>query len=100
VRAANDNKLLNRCMPPEVVRRDAVGAAVRAGLPNPDNFTLLGFYPMQIGKYRGQTFHWLMENDMGYVEVRVSQLWYHPPQLHRQTSGLPSMNRYFGHPLL
>jgi len=39
-------------------------------------------------------------NAQGRIEVRVSQLWYHPPQPHRETSGLPSMNRYFGHPLL
>ena len=74
VKAANEKKLLNRCMSPEVVRGDAVAAAVKAGLPNPDNFTLLGFYPMQIGKYRGQTFHWLMENDMGYVAYLVNQV--------------------------
>ena len=72
--AANKKGLLNRCMPPEVVRRDAVAAAVKAGLTNPDHFTLLGFYPMQIVKYRGQTFHWLMENDMDYVAYLVNQV--------------------------
>ena len=38
-----------KCMPPEVVRRDAMAAAVQAGLPYPDKFTLLGFYQMQTG---------------------------------------------------
>jgi len=33
VKAANDKKLLYRCVPPEVVRRDAVAASVKAHSP-------------------------------------------------------------------
>ena len=54
-------------LPHEKVHEKAVKLARERGLLNPDQNTLRGFYEIQIGEYQGQTFHWLVENDMGYV---------------------------------
>ena len=58
----------------EQVHRQAVKEAKDKGFQDPDPFTLRGLYQIQFGKYRGQTFHWITENDIGYAVHLLCQI--------------------------
>ena len=58
----------------EEVHAAALNRAHDAGIQRPDANSTRGFYEMQIGKYQGQSFRWLVENDMGYVTHLLTQI--------------------------
>ena len=58
----------------ERVHADAFIRVRETGYPSPDAVTLCGFYEIQFGKYRGQTFHWLLENALGYAAWMVGAI--------------------------
>lgn len=63
-----------KAIPQEDVHAIALNRAREAGIRNPDANTVRGFYEMQIGEYQGQTFRWLLENDLGYVTYLLTQI--------------------------
>nr|XP_034335795.1 uncharacterized protein LOC117692354 [Crassostrea gigas] len=55
------------CEPPSQVKAKAV-RAVKSKNGDPKNVQILhGQFPIQFGKYRGQTFLWMVENCLGYA---------------------------------
>lgn len=59
--------------PAEVVR-SAERLAAQMELINPSLFELRSLYEIQFGKYRDQTFQWLMENAIGYASYIVATM--------------------------
>lgn len=51
----------------EQVRQNALTVVCVRGGDTSDKKEVLGEYVLQFGKYKGKTFHWLLENDMGYT---------------------------------
>lgn len=56
----------------EEVHKNAVKELEQEGLKDPSLFDIRGQYRLQLGKYFGQTFHWLAENDIGYATFIVA----------------------------
>eukprot|EP00064_Thunnus_orientalis_P001114 superscaffoldBa00000071_g1116 len=46
---------------------DAKARAMAGGGDCSDTKLVLSQYEMQFGKYRGQSFHWLLSNNVGYI---------------------------------
>ncbi|XP_078492897.1 uncharacterized protein LOC144748422 [Ciona intestinalis] len=62
------------CLPPAQVRSHAIQAAKqRSGNPG-DKLNVLGEYLIQFGKYKGQSFKWMLENDLGYTVWLMSNI--------------------------
>ncbi|KAK0132914.1 hypothetical protein N1851_031722 [Merluccius polli] len=58
---------------PEEVRREARDRVAQRGGDPTDDPQVLAESELQLGRYRGQTFRWLLENDVGYaVNLAVS----------------------------
>ncbi|XP_041083829.1 uncharacterized protein LOC121299805 [Polyodon spathula] len=56
----------------EEVRRNAVAHVVSEGADPGNTMLVLAQSTMQFGKYRGQTFRWLLGNDVGYAVSLVA----------------------------
>jgi hypothetical protein len=56
----------------EEVHNNAVQELKQLGLNDPSLFDIRGQYKFQLGKYCGQSFHWLAENDIGYATFIVA----------------------------
>ncbi|TNN25027.1 hypothetical protein EYF80_064846 [Liparis tanakae] len=54
------------------VTQDARDRVVAGGGDCTDNKLLLSRFEMQLGKYRGQSFHWLAIHDIGYLVMIVA----------------------------
>ncbi|KAK0151968.1 hypothetical protein N1851_006667 [Merluccius polli] len=52
---------------PEVVRREARDRVAQKGGDPTDDLQVLAESELQLGQYWGQTFRWLLENDVGYA---------------------------------
>ncbi|KAK0140606.1 hypothetical protein N1851_022420 [Merluccius polli] len=52
---------------PEEVRREARDRVAQKGGDPTDDLQVLAESELQLGQYRGQTFRWLLENDVGYA---------------------------------
>ena len=52
---------------PEAVRREARDREVQKGGDPADRQQVLAESELQLGQHRGQTFRWLLENDVGYA---------------------------------
>ena len=52
---------------PDLVHKTAEAQLRRLGGSTTDNLQVLGQYTLQIGQYFGQSFKWLLENDLGYA---------------------------------
>lgn len=77
-----------RAKKPEEVEAEARAHVVSKG-GDPANATLvLSRWKMQFGRYQGQTFHWLLENDVGYCVNLVSS---HQKERERTGSQSPLM---------
>ena len=50
----------------EVVRANACKVVLERGGDLSDKLEVLGEYILQFGKYKGRSFRWLLENDVGY----------------------------------
>jgi hypothetical protein len=59
---------------PDVVEREAVAAVQKLGGDVTCRQHVLGQYKIQFGKYRGQTFHWVVENALGFAAYLVYDL--------------------------
>ncbi|WAR12544.1 hypothetical protein MAR_026724, partial [Mya arenaria] len=70
----NVHKGWTHALPQDNVHANAQRAAREQGIQDPDRFTLRGLYELQLGKYRGQTFHWLLENDVGYATFLICKM--------------------------
>ncbi|CAL8276695.1 unnamed protein product [Merluccius merluccius] len=49
------------------VRQNALAKVRHRGGDASDNIEVLGDYILQFGKYKGKSFRWLLENDVGYA---------------------------------
>ena len=56
-----------RAQKPEEVEREARARVVSGGGDPGNPMLVLGCHSIQLGKYQGQTFRWLLENDAGYA---------------------------------
>ncbi|CAL8269592.1 unnamed protein product [Gadus morhua 'NCC'] len=56
-----------RAQKPEEVEREARARVVSGGGDPGNPMLVLGCHSIQLGKYWGQTFRWLLENDAGYA---------------------------------
>lgn len=51
----------------EAVKTKSLATVVGRGGDRTDKLEVMGEYVLQFGKYKGQTFRWLLENDVGYT---------------------------------
>lgn len=51
----------------EVVRANALASVTQRGGDRTIRHEVMSEYVLQFGKYKGQTYRWLLENDMGYT---------------------------------
>ncbi|XP_028973536.1 uncharacterized protein LOC106023952 [Esox lucius] len=58
----------------EVVRKNAISVVLQRGGDVSDKAEVLGEYILQFGKYRGKSFRWLLENDVGYTMYLIKNL--------------------------
>ena len=56
-----------RAKKPEEVEKEARARVVSGGGDPGNPMLVLGCHSIQLGKYQGQTFRWLLENDAGYA---------------------------------
>ena len=63
-----------RAMPHDDVHAVALQRMPRRGRGRPPVNEIRGYYSIQFGQYQGQTFRWLVENDMGYVTQLLVQV--------------------------
>ena len=54
------------------VRKQAIEAVRRRGGDVSDETEVLSEYALQFGAFHGQTFHWILENGLGYAAWLVS----------------------------
>ncbi|KAK3108099.1 hypothetical protein FSP39_001157 [Pinctada imbricata] len=54
------------CQPPEIIQKKAKEEVRRQGDPS-NKQHVLGQNIMQFGRYRGQSFKWMLENCLGYA---------------------------------
>jgi hypothetical protein len=59
---------------PEAVEERAKEAVKKAGGDVNNKQHVLGMYSIQFGKYRGQTFKWMLENCLGYAGWLVDDM--------------------------
>lgn len=74
VRKENTNKSWPSAQTHEQVLAQAQRSARDQGISDPDMFTIRGMMHVQFGQFRGQTFHWLMENAIGYASFVMYQM--------------------------
>lgn len=64
------------CLPPEVMHSQAVQKVEDGGGDPANRMDCLSEYRLQFGAYQGQSFRWILENDMGYSAYLVDSLRY------------------------
>ncbi|XP_060749159.1 uncharacterized protein LOC132861576 [Tachysurus vachellii] len=76
-RVIKDNPALQDKSAPkkeELVRQNALAVVRQRGGDASDKREVLGEYILQFGKYKGKSFRWLLENDMGYTIYLIKNL--------------------------
>ena len=58
----------------DLVKVDALTVVVQRGGDVSDQQELMGAYVLQFGKYKGKSFHWLLENDVGYIIYLINKV--------------------------
>ncbi|CAL8266063.1 unnamed protein product [Merluccius merluccius] len=58
----------------DLVKVDALTVVVRRGGDVSDQQELMGEYVLQFGKYKGKSFRWLLENDVGYIIYLIKKV--------------------------
>lgn len=58
----------------DTVKANALTTVMQRGGDRSDRQEVMGEYVLQFGKYRGKTFCWLLENDVGYVMYLFSKV--------------------------
>ncbi|XP_071337869.1 adhesion G-protein coupled receptor G4-like [Trachinotus anak] len=74
VKESNKGKPWTRPMSPEGVLDKARNALIQHHGDPSNRKHLLGFFEIQFGVYRGQTFRWLAENALGYAAYLVAAM--------------------------
>ncbi len=67
VAKANSEKGRGKALQHGDVHKRALEDAHELGIHNPSEAVVRAFYQLQFGKYRGQTFQWLLGNATGYA---------------------------------
>ncbi|KAK2852279.1 hypothetical protein Q7C36_007480 [Tachysurus vachellii] len=76
-RVIEDNPALQDKSAPkkeELVRQNALAVVRQRGGDASDKREVLGEYILQFGKYKGKSFRWLLENDMGYTICLIKNI--------------------------
>ena len=58
----------------EVVHAGALQVLGERQVPDATILTIRGQYEVQFGKYQGQSFHWVAENDLGYAGYIIASM--------------------------
>ena len=58
----------------EVVRANACKVVLERGGDVSDQLEVMGEYTLQFGKYKGKSFRWLLENDVGYSLYLINKV--------------------------
>ena len=58
----------------DLVKVDALTVVVQRGGDVSDQQELMGAYVLQFGKYKGKSFRWLLENDVGYIIYLINKV--------------------------
>ncbi|KAK0153754.1 hypothetical protein N1851_004180 [Merluccius polli] len=58
----------------DLVKVDALTVVVRRGGDVSDQQELMGEYVLQFGKYKGKSFRWLLENNVGYIIYLIKKV--------------------------
>lgn len=58
----------------DLVQQNALSVVVQRGGDASDRTEVLGDYVLQFGKYKGKSFRWLLENDVGYTMYLIKNL--------------------------
>ncbi len=58
----------------DLVRQNALTVIRQRGGDASDRTEVLGDYILQFGKYKGKSFRWLLENDVGYTMYLIKNL--------------------------
>ncbi|GAA6078234.1 uncharacterized protein LOC107668272, partial [Tachysurus ichikawai] len=58
----------------KLVRQNTIAVVRHRGGDAFDKTEVLGEYILQFGKYKGKSFRWLLENDMGYTIYLIKNL--------------------------
>ena len=77
-----------RAKKPEEVEKEAQAHVVSTGGDPGNPKLVLSCHSIQFGKYQGQTFRWLLENDVGYAVQLVAS---HQRERERSVSDSPLM---------
>ncbi|XP_051996487.1 uncharacterized protein LOC127653743 [Xyrauchen texanus] len=77
-----------RAKKPEEVEKEAQAHVVSKGGDPGNPMLVLGCHSIQFGKYQGQTFRWLLENDVGYTTQLVAS---HQREWEKSASDSPLM---------
>ncbi|KAK7149006.1 hypothetical protein R3I93_013119 [Phoxinus phoxinus] len=77
-----------RAKKPEEVEKEAQAHVVSKGGDPGNHMLVLGCHSIQFGKYQGQTFRWLLENDVGYTTQLVAS---HQREREQSASDSPLM---------
>ncbi|KAL3988832.1 Fc receptor-like protein [Sarotherodon galilaeus] len=75
-RIKNDPKLQDKSAPmrEDLVRQNALTVVYQRGGDASDMKEVQGEYILQFGKYKGKSFRWLLENDVGYTMYLIKDL--------------------------
>ncbi|XP_051250178.1 uncharacterized protein LOC127359898 isoform X1 [Dicentrarchus labrax] len=77
-----------RAKKPEEVEKEAQAHVVSTGGDPGNHMLVLSCHSIQFGKYQGQTFRWLLENDVGYTVQLVAS---HQREREKSASDSPLM---------
>lgn len=58
----------------DLVRQNALAVVRKRGGDASDRTEVLGDYILQFGKYKGKSFRWLLQNDVGYTMYLIKNL--------------------------
>ncbi|XP_029131124.2 uncharacterized protein [Labrus bergylta] len=75
-RIKEDSTLQDKSAPirADLVQQNALAVVRRRGGDASDRMEVLGDYILQFGKYKGKSFRWLLENDIGYTMYLIKNL--------------------------
>ncbi len=78
----------------DLVRQNALTVIRQRGGDASDRTEVLGDYILQFGKYKGKSFRWLLENDVGYTMYLIKNL------QKEEASGIPMAEGHVKNSLL
>ena len=76
MRLKNNRALQDRSPPQkhDLVRNEALTVVLQRGGDVSDRQEVMGEYVLQFGKYKGKTYRWLLENDVGYTIYLINKV--------------------------